>query len=51
MAVEFLNFCDNCGCLTDIIFIEEMSGRELCEDCFNFIDDDFYDDDDDVYDI
>ena len=47
MSTIFLNYCDKCGCVTDIIYIDELTGDELCLDCYNEIEEeeeDFFDD-------
>lgn len=44
MAHTFLNYCDNCHRLVDILYIDENTGLELCLDCFDNLNDD--DDDD-----
>ena len=51
MAKTFLNYCDNCRRLTDFLYIDELTGAELCFDCFTDLeaddDGDFECDDDD----
>lgn len=41
-------FCDSCRQLTDILYIDEISGLELCSDCYDDLndDDDLFDDGD-----
>lgn len=51
MAHTFFNFCDRCRRISDLIYIDEDTGEELCWNCYNEIfddsDDDFeYDDED-----
>jgi hypothetical protein len=51
MAHTFLNYCDNCRRLTDILYIDEITGLELCSECICDIEEDGngdfeYDDDD-----
>ena len=42
MATSYINFCDNCRRCTDILYIDEITGLELCIECLN----DFESDDD-----
>ncbi len=52
MAHTFLNYCDNCRKLVDVLYIDDITGLELCLECLEDLYDysetgDFeYDDDD-----
>ena len=52
MAHTFFNYCDRCRRLTDILYIDDLTGEELCLFCYQeleaeYDDDEFeYDDDD-----
>lgn len=35
MATSYLNYCDNCRRVNDILYIDELTGLELCLECFN----------------
>ena len=41
-----LYVCDNCGCFTEIIYLDEVTGEELCWECSLSLDEeiDEYDD-------
>jgi recombinational DNA repair protein (RecF pathway) len=43
MATTFINQCDHCGAMVDIVYLDEETGLELCINCLYDFDD--YDED------